>query len=130
MPYKDPKRDIERIKKWRKENPDKYKKQEADRRYRRRQNGSLESSRLKYLYGITIEKYNQMMSDQGGVCSICALAGTVKPEKRALCVDHDHKTGKIRGLLCHAHNFLIGYAHDSLNELSAGYHYLKHHLEK
>lgn len=49
-------------------------------------------------YGITLEQYNQRLEDQGFKCAMCG-----KPQsecKRALHVDHNHKTGKIRGLLC------------------------------
>lgn len=51
-------------------------------------------------YGITTEDYEAMLAGQGGVCLICGRA----PKARSLNVDHDHKTGKVRGLLCHQCN--------------------------
>lgn len=61
-------------------------------------------------YGVTLEQYDEMFEAQGGVCAICnepsrmLYNGVVK----RLCVDHNHKTGKARGLLCHECNAGIG----------------------
>lgn len=52
--------------------------------------------RLRRLYGITAEQYDEMLEAQGGVCAICERP----PGKQRLNVDHDHKTGLVRGLLC------------------------------
>lgn len=51
---------------------------------------------LEQAYGIGIDEYDALFTMQGGVCAICG-GGT---SKRFLAVDHDHKTGEIRGLLC------------------------------
>jgi hypothetical protein len=56
-------------------------------------------------YGITVGQYNSMLASQGGVCAIC---GGVNSNGRRLHVDHNHATGKIRGLLCHGCNASIG----------------------
>jgi hypothetical protein len=62
--------------------------------------------RLKKHYGITIDIYNQMFEDQKGYCAMC---GTHQSEfKRKLSVDHNHTTGKIRGLLCTGCNISLG----------------------
>lgn len=58
-------------------------------------------------YGLTIEDYEKMIEDQNGQCLICEES----PEK--LHVDHDHTTGKIRGLLCHHCNVALGHAKDN-----------------
>lgn len=55
------------------------------------------NDRLKNRYGITLEQYDRMFENQDGVCAIC---GGLNDHGRRLCVDHNHKTGKIRGLLC------------------------------
>lgn len=62
---------------------------------------------LKYLYGITLEEYNRLSIRQNGVCAVC---GTFQPTKAhsRLCVDHDHDTGKVRGLLCSKCNIGLG----------------------
>ena len=54
------------------------------------------ASKYKRLFGITLEDYNRMLDEQGGVCDICKKP----PQKYRLAVDHDHKTGAVRGLLC------------------------------
>jgi hypothetical protein len=77
-------------------------------------------------YGITIEQYDEMLARQDGVCAICrgeetrTMAGTVL----ALCVDHDHETGRVRGLLCHPCNMLLGFARDDEERLQAAVRYL------
>ena len=55
-------------------------------------------------YGITAEQYNKMLAEQNGVCAICGRP----PKTKRLHVDHDHKTGKIRALLCMMCNTKLG----------------------
>ena len=89
----------------------------ADPEYDRRRN-------FRQKYKITIEQYDAMYRDQNGVCAICArlnLSG------RRLAVDHDHDTGKIRGLLCSRCNSAIGLARESLDVLKMTVVYLEKH---
>ena len=72
-----------------------YKKQRLNPEYK-------EKERLTHLrkgiekYGITLTEYDRMVADQKEVCFLCG-----KPELiRRLSIDHNHKTGKVRGLLC------------------------------
>jgi hypothetical protein len=58
--------------------------------------------RLKKLYGLTQEQYDAMVVDQGGCCAICKRTGLV------LHVDHDHRTGAVRALLCVTCNNHLG----------------------
>ena len=59
---------------------------------------------LKHLYNITLEQYDRMFERQNGVCAICD-----KPQlNKRLSVDHNHGTGKVRGLLCSRCNSLLG----------------------
>lgn len=60
-------------------------------------------------YGITIEERDTMLVAQGGTCKICQ---GVEHAKRGWAVDHCHKTGKVRGILCQACNIVLGHAHD------------------
>lgn len=53
----------------------------------------------------TLEDYEKLLEAQGGVCAICGIPPT---PKRALCVDHCHSTGKVRGLLCTKCNRTLG----------------------
>ena len=70
------------------------------------------NTRLKRNYNITLEKYIELCEKQGGKCAICG--NLPKENERAnwggkLCVDHDHKTKKIRALLCNSCNLAVGY---------------------
>lgn len=47
-------------------------------------------------YGITLAEYERLLVEQGGRCAICRR----RPGRRRLSVDHDHTTGRVRGLLC------------------------------
>ncbi len=60
---------------------------------------------LKRKYGIPLEQYEEMLETQGGVCAICKKP---RPDERTLHVDHDHVTGKIRGLPCFRCNNALG----------------------
>jgi hypothetical protein len=61
---------------------------------------------LRRKYRMSIEDYDRMLAAQGGVCAICK--GPSKRKNGLFDVDHDHKTGKVRGLLCHGCNTGIG----------------------
>jgi fructose-1,6-bisphosphatase len=64
------------------------------------------SRQLKRNFGITLAEYDQMLEDQHGICAIC---GGVNPDGKRLAVDHDHETGKVRGLLCTSCNTRLGF---------------------
>lgn len=65
--------------------------------------------RVQAVYGLSEGDYDRLYEAQGGVCFICRRAtGKVK----RLAVDHDHKTGEVRGLLCGVDNKLIGHLRD------------------
>ena len=60
-------------------------------------------------YGLTPERFEQMVADQGGVCAIC---DEPPAQGSSLYVDHDHATGDVRGLLCRQCNAGIGMLKD------------------
>ena len=78
---------------------------------------------LKSLYNITAEQYNQMLEAQNCVCAICKNTESTKNYK--LHVDHDHQSGKVRGLLCGKCNRMIGLANDNNEILEKASTYLK-----
>ena len=71
---------------------------------------------LVWKYGITEDQYNSMLVEQEGVCIICGQKETKKSRTGnivALHVDHDHSTGKVRGLLCHKCNTILGLGNEN-----------------
>jgi hypothetical protein len=68
---------------------------------------------LNRTFGITTADYDKLLTVQGGVCAGCQSPSTNEKRTKNFCVDHDHKTGKIRGLLCGPCNRGLGYLHDS-----------------
>jgi hypothetical protein len=78
------------------------------------------NAHLKHKYGITLEQYNSLLTKQNGVCAICGNP----PREKLLDTDHDHDTGKIRGLLCWRCNGLLGRARDSIEILESAIEYL------
>jgi hypothetical protein len=80
------------------------------------------------LYGITMEQYKVMYDNQEGKCPIC---GRHENELvKSLCIDHDHKTGSIRDLLCVKCNVGLGWFDDDIERLSSAILYLKKHNQK
>ena len=108
---KNKKHSIKKNKKWVKLNPD------------RKRNNDLKS-----LFGITLEDYNRMLEAQNGVCAICGKEETEVDKrinkKRNVCVDHNHTTGKVRGLLCGKCNKMLGLIKDNKQALLNAINYL------
>ena len=69
------------------------------------------NQRLKCEYGITSEDYTGMLSKQGGGCAICGRSGD-RGDEGYLNVDHSHRTGTVRGLLCTGCNQAVGQMRD------------------
>lgn len=74
----------------------------------------------RYQYGITGEQYDALHEMQKGLCYICRHS----PKNRALHVDHCHRTGTIRGLLCHRCNVALGFFKDDIDRLEDAIAYL------
>jgi len=80
----------------------------------------LKSTMLKVLYGITLNEYNHILARQNGVCAICG-----NPPTRHLDVDHCHKTGRVRGLLCNNCNRGLSLFSDEAAMVLKAFHYLE-----
>ncbi len=74
-------------------------------------------------YGITLKDYDAMLEKQNGKCKICGTKKLAKDQGR-FCVDHDHITSKIRGLLCYNCNHMLGNAKDDIKILASAIQYL------
>lgn len=95
-------------KKWRDKNPLKVKKH-----------------KLSWLKEITVELYYDIFNNQNGKCAICGIARTEL--SRDMCIDHNHATNKLRGLLCSNCNFMLGYGKESIEVFKNAIKYLKKH---
>ena len=76
---------------------------------------------LRHKFGITLEDYDSMLAQQGGKCAICK---SEEPKGKRFSVDHNHKTGEVRGLLCNPCNVAIGLLKDSPDVLESAKEYL------
>lgn len=81
-------------------------------------------SHYKRTYGMTIADYDRMVVEQDGKCAICETTTNLGRYGR-FHIDHDHKTGKVRGLLCHRCNRGIGLLKDDPAILDAAACYLE-----
>lgn len=80
-------------------------------------------SKLRRRYGLTLEQHDAMLAAQNGVCAICCRPEEHKKYTR-LSVDHDHDTGKVRGLLCRRCNSMLANSGDDPALLIRGAQYL------
>ena len=78
-------------------------------------------SQLKYRYGMTLSDLAKMERQQRGKCAVCQE----KPKKDRLVVDHDHETGRVRGLLCRQCNLALGALRDSPSSIRRLLAYLR-----
>jgi hypothetical protein len=72
-------------------------------------------------YGITLKQYDVLFAKQKGQCAICGQG----PNRKNFAVDHDHKTGDVRGLLCDPCNYGLGNFKDDKKLLEKAKRYLK-----
>lgn len=100
---------------WRARNPGKD--SEAAKRYH-----------FKRAYGMTLDDYYDMLEDQLYKCAICNL-DIDKHDREVFDVDHDHKTGKVRALLCHRCNKGLGCFDDDIQRLKWAVDYLERHKD-
>lgn len=117
----------ERTQQWRKENPERYAATQAAFRLSGGKARSSRKSHLKRKFGLTIEQYEAMLAEQGGGCAICHRSPR---DDISLHVDHDHSTGRIRGLLCFRCNNSLGDMEDDPSLLRAALRYLEPVVER
>ena len=112
----------ERVRLDRLANPEKYR--QRYRAYKDKHAQHWRSWKLRHEYGIDIEEYDQILEVQRGVCAICHRTGSSKRRTR-LVVDHDHETGKVRGLLCDGCNRALGLLKDNADVLRSAAEYVE-----
>ncbi len=90
------------------------------------ENGSNRRYNYKKKYGVTVEWYDNTLKAQKGKCAICGTE-EVGFDRKHFCIDHCHKTGEVRGLLCIQCNLSLGYVKDDEKVLEKMISYLKKH---
>jgi hypothetical protein len=99
---------------------------------RERQRVASKDGARRRKYGLTLAEHEEMEAAQGGVCAICQQPETFKSKSgtvHRLAVDHDHKTGRIRGLLCRNCNAALGHLREDLGLFRRAVSYLESYAE-
>lgn len=105
---------------WGRENKDRRRATRAI--YRHQHPDRVRGARLMKDYGISYAQYDDLLWAQAGLCAICTEP--MRPGS-GTHVDHDHKTGQVRGLLCNNCNRMLGHGRDNALNLTAGAAYLE-----
>lgn len=123
MPYKNKNKQKAYWKQWYKANKErkkliaqKHHKKHPDDRWKRK---------LKWKYGITTDDYFLLEQKQNYKCAICGNSNIGRLTSKKWNVDHNHKTKKLRGLLCHHCNVILGHVKDDYQLLLKAIEYLK-----
>lgn len=113
---------------WRQANPERTK--ETARRYgiiyRELHSEQMREGKIKQLYSITADEYFSRLMEQGGKCAICR-SDTPGRGNKHFSIDHCHKTGNVRGLLCDRCNRGLGMLREDVTILEAAVSYLAQH---
>ena len=97
---------------WRKANPERTKQ-------------GIRCATLRKKYGMSAKEFDEKFLAQGSCCAICKTKESSSRNKGAMHVDHDHVSGKIRGILCQGCNVTLGKMRDSPELLRAAAAYLE-----
>lgn len=120
-------RHLERGEEWRKQNRE----SDNQRRYKHYVENKQVHDEARWRHymkrhGMTLNDYENMLSKQDGKCAICGSHKSGKKNSNRLSIDHCHKTGKVRGLLCQQCNLGIGCLKDDITILENALAYLQH----
>jgi len=87
----------------------------------------IKDQRMLRVYGLSQTAFNSLFNKQGGICAIC---GNADWNGQRPCIDHDHVTGKVRGLLCSKCNTAQGLIKEDPDIARAMVDYLEGHLQE
>jgi hypothetical protein len=90
--------------------------------------GFARAQKLWYKYGLTLETFEQLFASQGYKCALCGKGLSLDdPKNKAVYpfVDHNHETGKVRGILCCSCNFAVGQIGDTVLAFEHAISYLR-----
>lgn len=124
MPYKDPDRARVYMREYRRRFPEKAR--ESVRRSLAKHGPEIHNERWRYYrirhkYRMGKAEFALMLAAQGGGCKICAAKSAGGKKERHLYVEHDHKTGRVRGLVCHRCNALVAALENPLRPVVEAY---------
>ena len=125
MPHKNLKQRKAYLKEHYLKNKDKIKAQMKDY-YLKNKDKAKEYNLIKY-YNLTLNQYNKMLADQNSCCKVCGVHAS--NFTHGLYVDHNHKTNKIRSLLCTGCNAGLGHLKEDINIMKKLIKYIKEHNE-
>lgn len=114
------------MRKWNSQNREKVR--ARNKQYKLDKPDNYRNSKLKTLFGITLEEYKQLYEAQKGRCAICDQPEITKHQNgkvKALAVDHCHSSQKVRGLLCSKCNIALGLLEDDITRAEKLLQYLK-----
>ena len=106
---------------------------ERERKYKTRNWAKLSVNESLRKLQLKNEDFIKLNEEHNGLCKICNNPETSKSRNggiKRLAIDHCHNSGKIRGLLCHDCNTMLGKTKDDINLLQAAIEYLKSHQHK
>lgn len=132
MPYKDPQSPqaranaVVRAMNYRKRHPEECREREGDWRRSVQGKEKQESNRLTYEYGLSLQDEKDIVAAQGGLCALC-LRPLTPTKSSDWCLDHNHKTGKNRGVLHRKCNTAIGLLDDDVHLVKLAAEYLEKH---
>jgi len=82
-----------------------------------------EDAIIRRQYGISMEQFDALLEFQGGGCALCSKP--IEKLRRRMNIDHDHKNGKVRGILCSGCNTGLGHLGDNVEGLKKALYYLE-----
>jgi len=120
---------LERNKKWREDNKEKL--ASIDKNWRSLPVNILKTreGRILKTYNISLEELSEMIDSQRGCCKICGKSLIDPDSNRNYDIDHNHETGKVRGLLCTKCNTALGLMFEDIKALEAMITYIKQNTE-
>jgi hypothetical protein len=112
---------------WEKRNPEKRKQLHQD--FYAKKKERMRWYWIESKYGMTKEKYNELLQQQNNGCKICGATEAKHRSSNNLLVDHCHVTGNYRGLLCNRCNTSLGFVNDDIELLENMVKYLKEYKQ-
>lgn len=85
----------------------------------------VRQKRIEKKYGLSEMDFLSLLKWQDGACAFSNCMVVFREDYSDIHVDHDHQTGRVRGLLCRQHNLMLGFADDQIDYLMDGVNYLK-----